>query len=218
MNRDVRIAVVGSFAVGLTMKLDRFPVSGETLLGTGYRMDHGGKGSNQAVACARLGAQVAFVARIGKDALAQMALDLYRDEGVDATWLVQSSDLPTGVGFILVKSDTGENCIALDTGANDLLTGEAVEASEGAISSAQVVLTQLEIPAEAAEAAMKLGRAHGAITILNPAPARVAPPSLLQYVDVLTPKQKEARTLFGLDPASNVNYVEMARTLRRRGP
>jgi ribokinase len=218
MNRDARIAVVGSFAVGLTMKLDRFPVSGETLLGTGYRMDHGGKGSNQAVACARLGARVSFVARIGKDALAEMALQLYRDEGVDATWLVQTSELPTGVGFILVKSGTGENCIALDTGANELLTAEAVSASEGAISSAQVVLTQLEIPAEAAEAAMKLGRAHGAITILNPAPARVVAPALLQHVDVLTPNQNEARTLLGLDPAAKVDPAEMARALLQRGP
>jgi ribokinase len=218
MNRDDRVAVVGSFAVGLTMKVDRFPVSGETLLGSGYRMDHGGKGSNQAVACARLGAKVSFVARIGKDALAEMALQLYRDEGVDATWLVQTPELPTGVGFILVKSGTGENCIALDTGANELLTAEAVSAGEGAISSAKVVLTQLEIPAEAAETAMKLGRAHGAITILNPAPARVVAPALLQHVDVLTPNQNEAQTLLGLDPAAKVNPAEMARALLRRGP
>lgn len=218
MNRDARIAVVGSFAVGLTMKLDRFPVSGETLLGTGYRMDHGGKGSNQAVACARLGAQVSFVARIGQDALAEMALALYRNEGVDSAWLQQSPDLPTGVGFILVKSGTGENCIALDPGANGLLTAAAVAASEDAISPAQVVLTQLEIPGEAAEAAMKIGRAHGAITILNPAPARVVPPTLLHHVDVLTPNQNEARTLLGLDPGAKAAPAEMARALLRRGP
>jgi ribokinase len=218
MNRDARIAVVGSFAVGLTMKLDRFPAPGETLLGTGYRMDHGGKGSNQAVACARLGAQVSFVASIGKDALADMALDLYRIEGVDTTWLRQTPDLPTGVGFILVKSGTGENCIALDPGANELLTAEAVSASEGALSPAKVVLTQLEIPAEAAEGAMRLGRAHGATTILNPAPARVVGPELLHYVDVLTPNQNEAQTLLGLDPQADANPAEMARALLRRGP
>jgi ribokinase len=218
MNRDARIAVVGSFAVGLTMKLDRFPVTGETLLGTGYRMDHGGKGSNQAVACARLGARVSFVARIGKDALAGMALELYRNEGVDTTWLKQSAELPTGVGFILVKSATGENCIALDPGANELLTAEAVLASEGAISSAQVVLTQLEIPAEAAEAAMKLGRAHRTITILNPAPARVVGPSLLRHVDLLTPNQNEARTLLGLEQGAKVESTELAHALLRRGP
>ncbi|HLY62667.1 MAG TPA: ribokinase [Terriglobia bacterium] len=218
MNRDARIAVVGSFAVGLTMKVERFPESGETLLGAGYRMDHGGKGSNQAVACARLGAQVSFVARIGTDALADMALKLYRDEGVDSAWLRQEADLPTGVGFILVKSGTGENCIALDAGANNLLTAEAVSASEGALSSAQVVLTQLEIPIEAAEAAMKLGRAHRAVTILNPAPARAVPPTLLQQVDVLTPNQSEARTLLGLEPGTKADPAEMARALLRRGP
>src|SRR5579862_8681529 len=218
MNRDARIAVVGSFAVGLTMKVERFHESGETLLGAGYRMDHGGKGSNQAVACARLGAQVSFVARIGTDALADMALKLYRDEGVDSAWLRQEADLPTGVGFILVKSGTGENCIALDAGANNLLTAEAVSASEGALSSAQVVLTQLEIPIEAAEAAMKLGRAHRAVTILNPAPARAVPPTLLQQVDVLTPNQSEARTLLGLEPGTKADPAEMARALLRRGP
>lgn len=218
MIRDAHIAVVGSFAVGLTMKVERFPESGETLLGAGYRMDHGGKGSNQAVACARLGAQVSFVARIGTDALADMALKLYRDEGVDSAWLRQEPDRPTGVGFILVKSGTGENCIALDPGANNLLTAEAVAASEGTISRAQVVLTQLEIPTDAAEAAMKLGRTHRAVTILNPAPARAVPPSLLQLVDILTPNQSEARTLLGIESGTKADPAEMARALIRRGP
>lgn len=218
MNRDARIAVVGSFAVGLTMKLERFPVTGETLLGCGYRMDHGGKGSNQAVGCARLGAKVSFVARIGKDALGDMALDLYRNEGVDTTWLRQVPDRPTGVGFILVRSDTGENCIALDPGANDLLTREAVAASDGVLSSAQVILTQLEIPVEAAEAAMEQGRAHGAITILNPAPARVLPSTLLREVDILTPNQNEARVLLGYKPDAEVGPADLGRELLARGP
>ncbi len=218
MNRDARIAVVGSFAVGLTMKVERFPATGETLLGSGYRTDHGGKGSNQAVGCARLGADVSFVARIGKDTLGEMALELYRNEGVNVSHVRQVPDLPTGVGFILVKSATGENCIALDPGANERLNREAVLASDAALSSAHVVLTQLEIPVEAAEAAMERGRAHGGITILNPAPARVVPDSVLRNVDFLTPNQSEAKALLGHKPDAKVTPEELARELRARGP
>ncbi len=218
MNRDARIAVVGSFAVGLTMKLARLPTTGETLLGSGYRMDHGGKGSNQAVGCARLGARVSFVACVGKDPLAEMALDLYRKEGVDTTGLRQVPDLPTGVGFILVKSGTGENCIALNPGANEQLTREAVLASDGILSSAQVVLSQLETPVEAAQAAMERGRAHRAITILNPAPARVVRDSLLRNVDVLTPNQSEAKVMLGRKPDAHVAPKDLARELLARGP
>src|SRR5437773_8319045 len=97
--------VVGSYATGLTMKVDRLPSLGETLLGSGYRVDHGGKGSNQAVGCARLGAKVSLVARIGKDAFGDMALELYRDEGVDVAHVAQREGVPTGVGFIIVDAD-----------------------------------------------------------------------------------------------------------------
>jgi ribokinase len=218
MNRDARIAVVGSFAVGLTMKLDRFPASGETLLGSGYRMDHGGKGSNQAVGCARLGARVSFVACVGMDSLAEMALELYRAEGVDTSGVRQVDDLPTGVGFILVKRASGENCIALDPGANERLNGEAVLANDNVFSSARVVLAQLETPTEAAEVAMQRGRAHGAITILNPAPAREVPDVLLRNVDVLTPNQSEAKVLLGRKPDEHVTPENLARELLARGP
>ncbi len=218
MNRDARIAVVGSFAVGLTMKLERFPVTGETLLGSGYRMDHGGKGSNQAAGCARLGAKASFVARIGKDTFGEMALELYRDEGVDAAWVRQVPDPPTGVAFILVKSETGENCIALDPGANALLDAEAVAESDAAIASAQVVLTQLEIPVEPASAAMERGRMHGVITILNPAPARPLPDAVLKHVDILTPNESEAKALLGYKPDTKVGPQELGRELLRHGP
>jgi ribokinase len=217
MDQDVRIVVVGSFAVGLTMKLARFPMAGETQLGSGYRMDHGGKGSNQAVGCARLGAQVSFVASIGQDAAGEMALELYRNEGVAAR-LQRAADQPTGVGFILVKADTGENCIALDPGANDLLSAAHVAANDDAFAAARVALTQLEIPVEAAQAAMEHGRAHGAITILNPAPARAVPDTLLQNTDILTPNQSEAKVLLGYSPDAEVATARLGRELLARGP
>src|SRR6266436_3028630 len=104
------------------MKVQRLPSTGATLVGNGYRVEYGGKGSNQAVGCVRLGAKVSFVAKIGKDAFGEMALGLYRDEGIDVAHVTQTADAPTGVGFIIVESASGHNCITIDPGANELLT------------------------------------------------------------------------------------------------
>lgn len=212
-----RITVVGSYATGLTMKVERMPTTGETLLGTGYRVDYGGKGSNQAVACARLGAKVSFVARIGQDPFGEMALGLYRDEGIDVTNVMQTTGAPTGVGFIVVEAASGHNCITIDPGANDLLTAADVSQCEPAFNSSSVVLTQLEIPVAAAEAALARGRERGAITILNPAPVRPLPPSILQLVDILTPNQSEARVLAGRSPRADFEPETVARDLIRSG-
>lgn len=212
-----RITVVGSYATGLTMKVKRLPSTGETVLASGYRVDYGGKGSNQAVGCARLGAEVAFVARIGKDAFGEMALRLYREEGMNVAFVQQTADHPTGVGFILVEADTGNNCIALDPGANELLSAADVSSCDVALESATVLLTQLEIRVSAAEATLSRGRARGKTTILNPAPVRPLPASVLQLVDVLTPNQTEAKVLTGRSPDAAVDPEEVARDLIRAG-
>jgi ribokinase len=211
-----RITVVGSYATGLTMKVHRLPSTGETLLATGYRVDYGGKGSNQAVGCARLGARVSFVAKIGKDPFGEMALGLYRDEGIDADYVRQTPDAPTGVGFIIVEATSGHNCITIDPGANELLSAADVSQCE-ALNSSAVVLTQLEIPVEAAEAALVRGRAHGAVTILNPAPVRLLPPSVLQMVDIITPNETEARVLTGRSPEAPADPEDIAGDLIRSG-
>lgn len=212
-----RIAVVGSYATGLTMRVKRIPGPGETLLGTGYRVDFGGKGSNQAVGCARLGAHVDFVARIGSDAFGEMALGLYRDEGIDVTWITLCAEAPTGVGFIVVEEESGHNSIVLDPGANELLTAMDVAKAESALASASVVLTQLEIPVEAAEAALARGRKAGAITILNPAPVRPLPASVLGLVDILTPNEKEARILAGRAADASIDPEVVAQELIQQG-
>jgi ribokinase len=207
------IVVVGSYATGLTMKVERLPHTGETLLGTGYRVDYGGKGSNQAVGCARLGAAVSFVAKIGKDAFGNMALQLYRDEGIEVSHVQQTDESPTGVGFIVVEKSTGHNCIVLDPGANELLNPDDIERAVRAFSGAKVVLTQLEIPVSAAERALAVGRSEGAITILNPAPVRHLPRSVLELVDVLTPNETEAKVLTGRKPDEKIDPIELAREL-----
>ncbi len=212
-----RITVVGSYAAGLTLKVKRLPAPGETVLGSGYRVDCGGKGSNQAVGCARLGAEVAFLARIGKDTFGQMALQLYREEGIDTAFILQTADHPTGIGFILVEAGSGNNCIALDPGANEHLTAADVAECNSVLRNSAVVLTQLEIPVVAAEAALASGRANGAITILNPAPGRPLPDSVLRLADVLTPNQTEAKVLTKRSPDAVAEPEAVARDLIRSG-
>jgi ribokinase len=199
-----RIAVVGSYATGLTMRVHRLPSRGETLLATGYRADFGGKGSNQAVACARLGATVSFVAKIGRDTFGDMAVQLYREEAINPESVIQIPDAPTGLGFIIVDAE-GNNCITIDPGANNLLTPSEVYERLNRLPPEAVVLTQLEIPVDAAGAAMAWGRETGALTILNPAPVRRLPPSVLQLVDILTPNQTEAKVLTGRSPNDAVS-------------
>lgn len=211
-----RIVVVGSYATGLTMKVDRLPSPGETLLAKGYRVDFGGKGSNQAVGCARLGAQVSFISKIGRDSFGEMALGLFRKEEINVDSVIQIPDVPTGVGFIIVDAK-GNNCITIDPGANELLTAAEVLQHLDTLNSRAVVLTQLEIPVEAAGAAMARGRESGAMTILNPAPARILPQSVLQSVDILTPNQTEAKVLTGRAPDAVVEPEILARELIRSG-
>lgn len=211
-----KITVVGSFAVGMTIRTSRMPVFGETALGADFDMGPGGKGSNQAVAAARLGADSALVARVGVDPLANIAHDLYRREGVNAEHVAGLSGHATGVGFIVLNPE-GDNFIILDMGANEALDAAAVEAARGRIEDSDVVMAVLEIPVAAAARAMALGRAGGACTILNPAPARPLPDDVLANVDILTPNESELRILLGLPANAAGPTRELARELRRRG-
>lgn len=215
MNGPV-ITIVGSFAVGLTMRAPKLPIFGETMLGTDFDMGPGGKGSNQAVATARLGAQSGLLAIIGTDKLASIATDLYAAEGVDTTLLSVRAERATGVGIIILN-DKGENFIILDMGANELMDAASVDAGEGPIRGSDVVMTVLEVPIPAAARAMELGRRHGAKTILNPAPARQLPDGIFANVDYLTPNESELRILLGLPADDPRSSRELAGELRRRG-
>ena len=210
------VTVVGSFAVGLTIRAPKLPIFGETMLGTDFDMGPGGKGSNQAVATARLGANSALLAVIGTDKLAGIATDLYAAEGVDASLLSHRAERATGVGFIILN-DKGENFIVLDMGANELMDASTVDAGEERIKASDVVMTVLEIPIPAAARAMELGRKHGAKTILNPAPARALPDEVFSHVDYLTPNESELRILLGLPADDARSSRELAGELRRRG-
>lgn len=214
--RKPEVTVVGSFAVGLTMRAPKLPIFGETMLGSDFDMGPGGKGSNQAVATARLGAHSALLSIIGDDKLAGIATDLYAAEGVDSSLLSVSTERATGVGFIILN-DKGENFIILDMGANELMDASTVDAGEERIKASDVVMTVLEIPTVAAARAMELGRRHGARTILNPAPARALPDTIFSHVDYLTPNESELRILLGLPADDPRSSRELAGELRRRG-
>ncbi len=210
------ITIVGSFAVGLTMRAPKLPIFGETMLGTDFDMGPGGKGSNQAVGTARLGARSTLLAILGTDKLAGIATDLYSTEGVDTALITSRPERATGVGMIILN-DKGENFIILDMGANELMDAASVDAGEARIAGSAVVMSVLEVPTVAAARAMELGRRHGARTILNPAPARALPDSIFAHVDYLTPNESELRILLGLPPDDPRSSRDLAGELRRRG-
>lgn len=210
------ITVVGSFAVGMTLRTSHMPIFGETLLGTDFDMGPGGKGSNQAVGTARLGANSYFAGIIGQDKLGEIATDLYVREGVDTTYLHQTDQMATGVGFIILNQ-AGENGIILDMSANKLMDGAFVDQVEAQIARSDLVMAVLEIPAEAAIRAMELGRKHGVKTILNPAPAQPLSQAAFQHIDYLTPNETELRILLGLSPDDSTPTLELAQQLRGYG-
>jgi ribokinase len=192
-----RVAIVGSYGAGLTMTMARAPEAGETLRATSFAQGPGGKGSNQAVGAARLGADVALCTVVGPDGFGEQARALFAAEGIDAEHVTTGSR-PTMVAFILVQ-DGGENRIVIAPGALDELTPAHVEAFAPRIAAADVFVTGLEIPTAPAVAGLALARAAGVPTILNPAPAAPLPVEALALVDHLTPNRTEAATLTGLE-------------------
>ena len=210
------ITVVGSFAVGMTLRTARMPHFGETLLGADFDMGPGGKGSNQAVGAARLGALACFAGIIGDDKLGEIATDLYVAEGVDTTYLTKTSAMATGVGFIILNA-AGENGIILDMGANKLMDAAFVDRLEEQIQRSSIVMSVLELPIAAAARAMSIGRRHGVRTIFNPAPAAPLDDAVLANVDYLTPNETELRILMGLAPNDPTPTEELAQQLKARG-
>ncbi len=211
-----KITVVGSFAVGLTLRAPRFPVKGETLIGSDFDMGPGGKGSNQAVGAARLGAESHLVAVIGADIFGDVGVNLYKQEGVGIEHLRRTAERNTGVGFITLNAE-GDNHIVLDMGANHLFSTDDVDRAEDVIASSDAVLSVLEIPSATAARGMALARKHGVASILNPAPAQPLDDSLLSQVDVLTPNESELRILCGLAPDDATDTLEIAHRLQKRG-
>ncbi len=210
------VVVVGSLNMDLTTAAPRLPRAGETLLGTRFTMTPGGKGNNQALACARQGASTAMVGRLGDDAFAAQILDLLRTEGVDTGQVSRQHQMGTGIAQIVVGA-AGENSIVVVPLANSTLDQGALAAARELLSGAKVVLTQLEIPLPAVSAALAMGRALGLTTMLNPAPALALDQELLRLVDICVPNQVEAATLTAEDTSTVAGAVRAARILCDRG-
>ncbi|NDY93948.1 ribokinase [Ideonella sp. TBM-1] len=202
----------------LVLRVARLPLPGETLAGHGFETQPGGKGGNQAVAAARLGARVALVGAVGQDDFGQALLQALQADGVDTQAVARRAGVATGVAAVTV-SDAGLNSIVLAEGANGTVTPADVQAAEAAIAAAQVLLLQCEVPLPAIEAAVALARRHGTQVLFNPAPVPAAPlpEVLLQQVDLLVPNEHEAALLSGLPVSDPDSARAAALVLHARG-
>jgi ribokinase len=192
------VVCIASWNADLVSRVPRPLARGETLMATGFDIGPGGKGSNAAVACARQGARVAVVARIGQDAFGRMALELWAREGITTTHVEQAEGERSGVAQILVYDD-GDNSIAVAPGAGAGLGARHAQAAREAIAASGVVMASCEVPLAATLEAFRIARSCGVLTLLNPAPARPLPDELLALTDVLTPNETELKALAGLE-------------------
>ena len=211
-----RIVVLGSFVADVAFRAARLPAWGETLMGSGFALGPGGKGSNQAVAAARAGAKVQMISRLGDDAFGRLARETWAADGIDAS-LVGSCATPTGSAVILIDEVSGQNAIIVVPGACFTLTAEDVEGVGEAIRSAGVLLAQLELPLKTVERGLRLARGAGVVTILNPAPAQELGDEVLGLVDFLIPNESEAALLTGRVVETVEQAEGAARLLMGRG-
>lgn len=199
---SAKIVVVGSFNADLTAYMQRMPRPGETVQGDTFMTGAGGKGSNQAVAAARLGAEVAFIGRVGADVFANIAYELWDAEGINYQHVGRDAEYATGVAPILVDS-SGENMIVVVLGANSRVQKSDIDAAREVIAAADVLVAQLEINLDMVAYALETAKELEVTTILNPAPAAALPPETLALADYLTPNETELETLAG-DGATDV--------------
>jgi len=194
----------------------RIPRPGETILGGQFSMAAGGKGANQAVAAARAGGRVTFIARVGRDMFGEQAIKGFVEDGIDVQHVLRDPQAASGVALIFVAAD-GENSIGVASGANGRLSPEDVRRAADVISSADVVIMQLETPLETVRAAAELAAGESVRVILNPAPAQPLKDDLLKLVSVLTPNESEAELLTGIKVDSEAKAGQAAQALRDKG-
>lgn len=200
------VVILGVFVADTAYRADRPPRMGETLLGNSFALGPGGKGSNQAVAAARLGAEVSFISRLGRDPFADMALKTWAEAGVTPV-VTQSEDSYTGAAYIFIEESSGDNAIIICPGAAATISAADVESRADLIGSAAVFVTQLEQPLPAAHRALEIAQAAGVVTVLNPAPASTLPDGMLALCDYVTPNESETELLTGI----TVNDLDDAR-------
>jgi ribokinase len=202
MKTQAKVVVVGSINTDMVVRAPKLPAPGETVLGGKLFIMAGGKGANQAVAAARLGAITSFVARVGTDSFGDKAMQGLLAEGINISHVCRDPETPSGVALIGVDETRGENSILVAPGANARLSLENITAAADLILSADVLVCQLEVPLDSVTEALRIARTGGVITILNPAPARALTSETLELVSILTPNETEAEEISGLTGAS----------------
>ncbi|HPH95565.1 MAG TPA: ribokinase [Anaerolineaceae bacterium] len=208
-----KIVVVGSANTDLTIPVNQLPVLGENITGGILRVSQGGKGANQAVAAARLGAEVTLIARVGSDSFGQETRRAYEIEGIHTEFLVNDPIERTGTSFILVDKEGG-SMVVNSPGSNANLSVDDVKAAEKVIRSADCLLLQLEVPLAAVQAAAEIASRYGVRVILNPSPATPMPEALTRCVNILTPNEIEATQLAGGYTASHAREAVMLLSLK----
>ena len=211
-----RIVVIGSSNTDMVVRAERLPAPGETIIGGKFFMNAGGKGANQAVAAARLGGTVSFIAKIGNDVFGKEAMALFEKEGIDCSCVSIDSESPSGVALITVNHE-GENCIVVAPGANAALSPKDFESNNKLIRQADILLMQLEIPLETIAWAIDTGASEKTKIILNPAPAQIIPDRILKRVDIITPNETEAGILTGIAVTDPASAERTAKALLQKG-
>lgn len=203
------LVVMGSFVADLAFRTPQLPNWGQTILGSEFRLGPGGKGSNQAVAAARLGGKVAFITKLGRDPFGDLARSTYKTEGIDARFCFETEEHATGGAAIIVHEAKGENAIVVVPGSGFQLSAADVDRAGPMIRGAAIFMTQLEVPLDTAERGLELAHGAGVKTILNPAPAARLPDRVYPLCDFLTPNESEAAGLID-EPVTNLREAERA--------
>ncbi len=211
------VVVFGSFVVDLTSRSLGLPVPGQTILGNSFKMGAGGKGSNQAVAAHRAGADVTLVTKIGRDVFGDVALNFYRGEGMDTRRVLIDEARETGIALIMVDEQSAQNEIVVVPGACGNITPEDVEKCRPLIENASILLLQLEINFDALYRVIDIAHAAGVTIVLNPAPASPLPDEVLAKIDIVTPNETEAQALTGVEIQTMADAERAAQVFLKKG-
>ena len=211
------ISILGIFVADLTFRTERMPNKGETYIGNSFKLGPGGKGSNQAVAARRAGAETMFITKIGKDTFGEMAMKLYADEGINSKYVWEIPDMSTGAASIVVSEETGDNAIIVVPGAADAMVPDDLDTAEAGIADCSFFIASLEVPIPVMQHGLEVAKRNGVPTILNPAPAAILPDEVYGLTDYFTPNETEAAILAGIPVVTIEDAEEAAKIFLQRG-
>ena len=212
-----QISILGIFVADLTFRTNRMPRQGETVIGNSFKLGPGGKGSNQAVAARRAGAEIMFITKIGKDTFGDIALKLYADEGINSEFVWEIPELATGAAGIIVNEQSGDNSIIVVPGVADELVPDDLYGAESGIAECSFFMASLEVPIPVMQRGLEIAKRNKVPTILNPAPAVTLPDEVYGLCDYFTPNETEASFLAGIPVESKEQACDAAKIFIERG-